>query len=145
ISWGTTVKAYVDAANYINFPDLSIIPLIGGVSLSDSSLHSNHLAFTLAQKYQAHSYSFYAPVIAENKKIRDILYHSEIVKKILELGKKVDLAVIGVGNPQKSQTYRNMVYISLNEEKESNREHAIGDILTTFYDKDGKIVHTPLT
>lgn len=145
ISWGTTVKAFVDAANYVDFPNLEVVPLIGGVSITDTALHSNHLSFTLGQKYKAYSNSFYAPVIAENKEIKKFLYNSEVVQNILEKGRSVDLAVIGVGNPQKSKTYRHMGYITSEEEQEINEKNAIGDILTTFYDQEGEPVITSLT
>lgn len=145
ISWGTTVKAYVDAANYVDFPNLKVIPLIGGVSISDTTLHSNHLAYTLSQKYNGSSYSFYAPVIAESKEIKEILYNSEVVQHTLEEIRKVDLAIIGVGNPQKSKTYRNMGYVTSEEEKEFIEQNAIGDMLTTFYNQNGEPVETSLS
>lgn len=145
VSWGTTIKAYIDAASYIDFPNLEIVPLIGGASIIDTALHSNHLAFTLGQKYNSYSHSFYAPVFAENKEIKNILHQSEVVQKILEKGRNVDFSVIGVGNPQKSQTYRKMGYITSQEEKEIEEQHAIGDILTTFYDENGLPVATSLS
>lgn len=145
IGWGTTVKAYVDSANYLNYSNISIVPLIGGVSTQENSLHSNYLAFTLAHKYSAHSSSFYAPAIAENTEIKNTLYNSEFVQDILKKGRNVDLAIVGVGNPLESKTYRNMGYISIEEEKELIKKNAVGDILTTFYNNDGKSVKTSLS
>lgn len=145
IGWGTTVKAYVDATQYLSYPNLSIIPLIGGVSVSETSLHSNHLAFTLGQKYSANSSAFYAPAIAENIENKKILYNSEIVQNTLEEGRNVDLAIIGIGNPKESKTYRNMGYISTDEEKEISEKNAIGDILTTFFNSNGEPVETSLS
>lgn len=145
IGWGSTVKYFVEAANYLNYPQLSIIPLMGGVSLSEISLHSNHLVFTLGQKYNAKTNLLYAPAIAENIEVREIVANSEIVQAMLTKGKNVDLAIIGVGNPVKSLTYRNMGYMSDEEESEIIKKNAIGDILATFFDKSGKPVDTSLS
>lgn len=145
IGWGSTVKYFVEAANYLNYPQLSIIPLMGGVSLSEISLHSNHLVFTLGQKYNAKTNLLYAPAIAENIEVREIVANSEIVQAMLTKGKNVDLAIIGVGNPVKSLTYRNMGYMSDEEESEIIKKNAIGDILATLFDKSGKPVDTSLS
>lgn len=145
ISWGTTLKAYVDAAGYFNCPHLSIVPMIGGVGLSEIEWHSNHLAFTLGQKYNAKSSFFYAPAIAENIEIKQALYNSQIIQEVLEAGRNVDLAIIGVGNPRQSKTYRDMGYISDLEEKEIINRDVIGDILTTFYNSEGEPVETSLS
>lgn len=145
IGWGSTVYKYVQAAHYLNFPNLSIIPLMGGVSVSEASLHSNHLVFTLSQKYNGKSELLYAPAIAESMDVKEILSKSEIVRSILTKGKNVDLAVIGVGNPKKSQTYRNMGYMTEEEEYEIIKEDAIGDILATFFNSKGDQVNTSLS
>lgn len=145
IGWGTTVYEFVNAAHYLNCPQLSIIPLMGGVSLSEVAHHSNHLAVTLAQKYRAQSHLLYAPAIAETIEVKNALVNSHVVQSILSKGRNVDLAIIGVGNPMESLTYRDMGYITKKEEKSIIEEQAIGDILATFYNKEGNTVETSLS
>lgn len=145
IGWGSTVKHYIQAARYANFPHLSIVPLMGGVSLSEVSLHTNHLVFTLGQKYNAVSNLLYAPAIAESMEVKKVLVNTDLVQSMLTKGKNVDLAIIGVGNPVASQTYRNMGYMTDEEEIEILKANAIGDILATFFDDKGEAVDTSLS
>lgn len=145
IGWGTTIQKFVEAANHLDYPDLSIVPLMGGVSLSEVKIHSNHLVFTLGQKYNAIVNLLYAPAIAENLEVKHILTNSKIVQSLLNKGKDVDLAVISVGNPRESRTYREMGYITEMEQQEIIAEKAVGDILASFFNDDGNLVNTSLS
>ena len=145
VGWGSTIHKFVQEADYLNYPNLSIVPLMGGVSLSAIQLHSNHLVFTLGQKYNSNSSLFYAPAIAENRETKKVLNNSEIVKTILAKAREVDLAIIGIGNPQKSITYREMGYVTENENNDMKKNNIIGDILATFLNEKGESVKTDLS
>jgi len=145
IGWGTTLYEFVQATDYVETTDLTIIPMMGGVGSSEIHLHSNHLVFTLAQKYNAKEKMLYAPAIAESKEMKKILNESETVTDVLNSAKSVDLAIIGVGNPIESSTYKNMGYVSEIEREEINNSEAIGDILATFFNEKGKPVNTSVS
>lgn len=141
IGWGTTVFEFVQQTNYFSFENLTVIPLIGGVGISDVSYHSNHLAFTLAQKYNCEVKYFYAPAISESLEMKKTFEASKLVGSILTEGRNVDMAIVGVGNPIVSSTYRQFGYINEKELKEIEESNAIGDIAATFFDKNGDPVH----
>lgn len=143
IGWGTTVYEYVNHATYNQFSNLTIIPLIGGFDFTEINIHSNHLAFTLAQKYQCNVRYFYAPAIAQSISEKKLFMQSELVKSILECGRNVDMAIVGVGNPIQSLTYRKLGYIDDVEELEKKR--LVGDIGATFFNEDGKPIHTNIS
>src|SRR5699024_1722526 len=145
VGWGSTIHKFVQEADYLNYPNLSIVPLMGGVSLSAIQLHSNHLVFTLEQKYNSNSILFYASAIAENRETKKVLNNSDIVKTILAKAREVDLAIIGIGNPQKSITYREMGYVTENENNDMKKNNIIGDILATFLNEKGESVKTDLS
>mgnify|MGYP000884552242 CR=1 FL=1 len=137
IGWGTTLFEFVNATRYLNAPQLKIIPLIGGGGYSNVNFHSNVLAFSLAKKYDCQANFFYAPAIAENITMKNTFEESGLVKEVMEEGKTVDVAVIGVGNPQKSATYRKLQYFSEEESDEIRKKRIVGDVLTSFYDDNG--------
>lgn len=141
IGWGTTIFEYAQQASYFSFEDLTIVPLIGGVGISDIRYHSNHLAFTLAQKYNCDVNYFYAPAISETLKMKKTFEESEFVRSILTLGRNVDMAIVGIGNPILSSTYRQFGYINENELKEIKDSQAVGEIGATFFDKNGEPVY----
>lgn len=142
LGWGTTIYEYVQHANYTNYKDLSVIPLMGGMGMSEFQYHSNHLAFVLAQKYNCAVNYFYAPAIAETLHIKKVLESTELVNLILEMGQKVDMAIVGVGNPMLSSTYRQFGYIHDQELKEIQDSNAVGDICATFFDNNCHPVNT---
>ncbi|OCG01837.1 sugar-binding transcriptional regulator [Gilliamella sp. wkB112] len=145
IGWGTTIYEYVQQANYRNFSDLSIVPLIGGMGMSEFQYHSNHLAFILAQKYGCNVNYFYSPAIADTVKIKKILEDTELVRTILNMGKNVDMAIMGVGNPVLSSSYRQFGYIHESDVIELEKSQAIGDIGATFFDKNANAVDTNIS
>lgn len=145
IGWGTTVFEYVQQASYLNTNNLEIIPLIGGIGINDVQFHSNHLAFQLAEKYSANANYFYAPAIAESVDVKNLFVSTELFKQIYSKARKVDIAVVGVGNPIASSTYRNLGYISDSEMKEIQASKASGDILGSFFDQEGIPINTSFT
>lgn len=140
IGWGSTLYEYVEHANLLNLNHLKITPLIGGIGLSEVRFHSNHLAFVLSEKYNSEVSYFYAPAIADTLEVKETLLKSELIKEIIEEGKKVDLAILGVSDPIRSSTYKELKYISEEEAALLKSEHAIGDIGSTIFTVDG----TPL-
>ena len=142
IGWGTTIYEFVQAVNYQNKSDLSIVPLIGGVGNTDVQYHSNHLAFILAQKYNCKVNYFYAPAIAESIQMKNSFEQSEIVKETINKGKNVDIAILGVGNPIESSTYSQLGYINKDEAQEIMKNKVVGDIAANFFDENGESVNT---
>lgn len=140
IGWGSTLYEYVEQANLLNLNHLKITPLIGGIGLSEVRFHSNHLAFVLSEKYNCDVSYFYAPAIADTLEVKETLLHTELIKEIIDEGKNVDFAILGVSDPIRSSTYKKLKYISTEEAELLKREHAIGDIGSTIFTADG----TPL-
>lgn len=140
IGWGSTLYEYVEQANLLNLNHLKITPLIGGIGLSEVRFHSNHLAFVLSEKYKCDVSYFYAPAIADTLEVKETLLHTELIKEIIDEGKNVDFAILGVSDPIRSSTYKKLKYISTEEAELLKREHAIGDIGSTIFTADG----TPL-
>lgn len=145
IGWGTTVFEYVEQASFLHTEHLKIIPLLGGVGLSHVKYHANHLAFTLAQKYGCDVSYFYAPAIAESKDMKTAFLQSELIRKTLQEGKTTDLAILGIGNPIQSSTYRSFGYIEPTDIQDLIDHQAIGDIGSTFFNKEGKAVQTDIS
>lgn len=140
IGWGSTLFEYVNQASLLNLDQLKITPLIGGIGLSEVRFHSNHLAFVLSEKYNCDVSYFYAPAIADTLEVKEALLNTELISEIIDEGKHVDLAILGVSDPIRSSTYKKLKYISKEEAALLKSEHAIGDIGSTIFTADG----TPL-
>lgn len=145
LGWGTTIFEYVNEASYVNSNSLEIIPLIGGIGIHDTQYHSNHLAFRLSEKYSGGVSYFYAPAIAESKEVRDLFASTTLYKDIYKKALNVDIAILGVGNPIESSTYKKLGYFSEEEENQIRESEAIGDIVGSFFDEKGECVKIPVT
>ncbi|BAK94325.1 winged helix-turn-helix transcriptional regulator [Tetragenococcus halophilus] len=145
IGWGSTLNKFAEAASYHHFEDLSIVPLIGGVDVSNVKNQSNHLAFILSQKYNCHMDYFYAPAIAESLEMKEAFDKSQFIRDIIQKGKNVDMAIAAVGNPIESSSYRKLGYFSEEDAREMKEKNVIGDILATFFNKNGERVPTNIS
>ncbi|MER2173635.1 MAG: sugar-binding transcriptional regulator [Carnobacterium sp.] len=145
VSWGTTLAEFVDEMPFLQYPNVTVIPIMGGVGYSNVLYHSNHLAFLLAQKLNTNSTYFYAPALADTKKLKESLLESKMISVALSEGKDVDVAIVGVGNPVRSSTYRDLGYFTNSDIKELEEKGAIGDVAATFFDKDGQPVDTDVS
>lgn len=145
IGWGSTLNQFVEAASYHNFGDLSIIPLIGGIDVTDVKNQSNHLAFTLAQKYNCQVDYFYAPAIAESFEMKQTFEQSQFIQNIIHKGQNVDMAITAVGNPIESSSYRELGYFNEEDAHEMKEKEVVGDILATFFNQQGQSVSTNIS
>lgn len=145
LSWGTTLAEFVDEMPYLQFPDTQIVPLMGGVGYSNVLFHSNHLAFLLAQKLNSTSTYFYAPALADTQKLKESLLESQMISVALEEGKDVDAALVGIGDPIRSSTWRELGYFNNTDIKELEEKGAIGDIAANFFDENGEPVNTTVS
>ncbi|MFC0233415.1 sugar-binding transcriptional regulator [Vagococcus entomophilus] len=146
LSWGTTLADMVECIPFGSWPDLKIQPLVGGISSEHVYFDTNHLVFCLAEKLSAHCRYFYAPALAENLAFAEMLNGTKIVQTTLKGAKSVDLAVIGVGNPQVASTWENLGYIGEEEFKSiGEMEHVVGDAVGSLFDAQGKTIQCDLT
>lgn len=144
ISWGSTLAKFVQEYPYEQHQQLKIIPLVGGMGRSLVEIHSNLLAYQLSQKMNTGCSYLYAPAMVETAELKRRLIESEDIAMVLEEGRNVDMAVVGIGNPYEGSTMATMQYLT-GEDLESLKEAgAIGDIGSRFYDQSGNEIKHPL-
>lgn len=145
IGWGSTLYEFIQAAHPMPYQHLSIVPLMGGASVESLHLHSNHLCFQLAEKYQASVSYYYAPAIADTALQKEELMHSSFIKEAHKKALAVDLALVSIGNPAQSSTYKQLGVVSVEDEADIHQKEVIGDALATFYDQNGESIDTNLS
>lgn len=144
ISWGKSVSNFVEAFPFAKNNHLHVVPLIGGMGRSDIDLHSNILSLKLAQKLQASASYLYAPAMVQSKDVHQRLIESEDIKGVLEEGKNVDIAVIGIGNPTVQSTMEEIGYLSDENIVSLKAHHAVADINSFFLGENGTLLDHPL-
>lgn len=144
ISWGTTLLAFVEEYPYERKENIHIVPIIGGMGHNQVHLHSNQLAYKLAEKMNTSCSYLYAPAMVENSDLRERLTNTSEIAHVLKEARSVDLAIVGVGAPTNESTLVEMGYLK-EENLTSLREvGAVGNIGSSFFDTAGTEIDHPL-
>lgn len=145
LSWGTTLADMIEEIPYSSFPNIEICPLVGGVSSEHLYFDTNHLVFQLAEKLNSRCRYFYAPALAESIDLAEVLEKTELIGTAIEAAKKVDLAIIGVGNPNEHSTWRQLGYINKQDMLIIGNTKVKGDAVASLFDKNGKTVNNEIS
>lgn len=145
LSWGTTLADMIDALPYYSFPSINVCPLVGGVSGEHLYFDTNHLAFRLSEKLNSQCQYAYIPALAESTELAAVLIQSQLMHTIMTAAKKVDLAIIGVGNPVKRSTWNELGYFGKEEMEAIKKDQIKGDALASLFDKNGQTVDNTIS
>ncbi|MFS0907015.1 sugar-binding transcriptional regulator [Priestia aryabhattai] len=143
ISWGSTLAELVKEYPFERKEQMNIVPLVGGMGTQHVEIHANQLAYELAKKMSCACSYLYAPAIVETKELKERLVSMREISSVLEEGKKVDVALIGLGNPYKG-SMRKLGYLKDNDLKQLRDTSVVGDIGSRFFDELGVVVNHPL-
>lgn len=138
ISWGRTLASVVEEFPFQKRKSMLIVPLVGGMGRNNVQIHANQLAYRLANKVNGDCTYLYAPAIVETSELKERLIESEDISSVLQEGKNVDMAVIGIGNPYKESTMKEIGYVKKDDIEELKSSGVIGDINSKFFDSSGK-------
>lgn len=143
ISWGETLYYMVNEFPYERYQDITVLPLVGGIGRQRIEIHSNQLAYQLSQKIGGKYEFLYAPALVESIDLKNQLLDSTDIHSLLNEIKRVELAIVGIGNPYDS-TIAEMGYLRKEDMDELKKHQAIGDINSRFINRDGKEIPSPI-
>jgi DNA-binding transcriptional regulator LsrR (DeoR family) len=139
ITPGTAVQAVTQAIDASRSYKIEIVPILGAVQ-GEIKTDMNYLATHMADSLGAKSYQLNAPAFVDTPEHCETLQNMKPVKDILDIARKADVALLGVGtvDPEAS---RFVQYTALSAE-EMNRIAEIcggvGEISAHVYDIEGQ-------
>ncbi len=139
IGWGSAVLEVVRAMPALELQQAVVVQLIGSVSHGSLPVDGSEVTRALAQKLSA-SYRFLpAPLIVNSDEAAETLLQQRAIKETLSAGRTVDVALIGIGSTEPElSTLMKAGYISDQDLKDLKSGGAVGDVLSTHLDADGK-------
>ncbi len=137
ISWGNSLRGLVDHFPFMNHPDVTVIPLIGGLSDDYFDIQSNQLSYDLARKMRGKAKYLYAPALVSNQMIHEELSNNRAIQSVLEEGRFVELALIGISSLDQETNMRRIGYLSVDDVSELTNKEVVGVINSRFFDKNG--------
>jgi DNA-binding transcriptional regulator LsrR (DeoR family) len=139
LTWGTTIRGFVDALPYERNQDATVVPLIGGMGSSFFELHSNQLAYDFARKLRAKCQYVYAPALVSDPGVRRSLLETEAIRDVLSRGKQADFALMGVSSPYyENHTLARLGYLSAADIDRLKTAGVAGDVNLNFFDAQGR-------
>ncbi len=144
-TWGRTMGSMIDRPVDYKPRKADFVPLVGGPGTLDSKYHVNTIIYNVAKAFGATSHFIDAAAVVEKKETKEDIINSNYFKKILDMWKNINIAVVGIGAPLASS---NMIWTGFYGNKEIdelNNLNAVGDICSRFYDINGVLVESDVT
>ncbi|WP_214079476.1 MULTISPECIES: sugar-binding transcriptional regulator [unclassified Mesotoga] len=139
LGWGNTIFTVAESIEKLERPDWHLIPLSGGTArLADKRFNINHIVQNFATRLSARAVPMYLPFIFENAHQLENTKQSLEYVNIQRLWDSLDIIICSVGySIARSPMFReNLLDVSYADELE--RCNVVGDILTHYYDINGK-------
>ena len=121
ITGGKAVSALVDGLEIDREWDVTVVPLTGGVQ-GKYFTDVNHLATRLANRLGGKTMLLHAPLFAESQAQRDMLMEVSSIKEVLDLARRANVALVGVGSVQPAESS----YYDLHPVPEADRKMLVG-------------------
>ncbi|CUH68890.1 Transcriptional regulator LsrR [Thalassovita autumnalis] len=121
ITGGKAVSALVDSLEVERAWDVTVVPLTGGVQ-GKYFTDVNHLATRLAERLGGKTMLLHAPLFAESQAQRDMLMEVSSIKEVLDLARRANVALVGVGSVQPAESS----YYDLHPVPEADRKMLVG-------------------
>jgi deoxyribonucleoside regulator len=137
VTWGHTVYHVVNHLKPMAVNDLTLVQIAGGLGTIEGA-DNNTLTMMLGQKLGAKAHVIPAPVIVRNRAIRDTLFKEQKIQQTLEIAKKAELVIFGVGMIGQDGMLWESGFLNTGDTAKLKRAGAVGAICGRFFDASGQ-------
>ncbi len=143
VGWGRTLTASLQSFRPAHSHGVTVMSLLGG-AVESRFANPIDYSWRLASRLGAECYLFPAPLIVDSPETKRRLIEKCGLDKLYALAKKLDLAVLSVGDigPNASSLARHLA--TEKELAELIALGCVGDAMCNFFDKDGASVAHPI-
>ncbi len=138
LSWGTTLRAVVDALPMKYWPHMTVVQILGGLGNPAAEIHGADLARRMAQSFGAKLRLLPAPGVVKSRLVRDALVEDPQIEGTLALAEKANVVILGVGIPLHGSVVQRSGILSREEILRFTEDGAVGDIALRFLDNQGR-------
>ncbi|WP_409376853.1 sugar-binding transcriptional regulator [Candidatus Sordicultor fermentans] len=121
---------------------LRVIQIMGGYGKLKGEVMAVELARKIAEAFQGDVVYLLAPAFAQDPQAKEAIENQEKIKRVMDLAKTVDIALVGIGGVSPVSTLMDTGEIYPQEREELLREGAVGNICGNFYDIEGNQVES---
>ena len=138
--WGRTLYELAESMEPQPGRDVLFVPMLGGIGQIKPSLQVHSIIQKVSDAFGGRWIQYYVPGIVDSKDLRAQLMQTANVQEMLGLWKRMNKAVVGIGETPVSSEIIFQDNVA-DIEKNGLVEHgAVGDICMRFFDRDGQPV-----
>jgi len=143
VGWGATLHMSLKALGGQPCERLSVVSLLGGMTHS-RAVNPSAVARRIADAFGADCYQLTAPVMVADETVRAALWSEPGLRELLERARRVDLALVSVGDVSEEATLFREGILPLSALASLQAAGAVGDVLCHFIDAEGNVVDHPV-
>lgn len=144
ISWGTTMYEVAKAMKQSVVENVTVVQLNGFLYDNTSNDFVFGVVKGIGDRLNARVNYLYVPAFVSSTKIKSAFMDDRNIRNILELAKKSNIALFGLGYPDRSSMVSQYGYISNDELEQLYSAKVAGDICCRFFNVNGKIINNEL-
>jgi DNA-binding transcriptional regulator LsrR (DeoR family) len=147
VGQGRNVSSVAHHMGVITPRDCKFVCGIGGIHPRGGRFNADHICRQLAKKYGGSSETLYAPAYAENKDQKLAFMQNATVKQTLDLARKADMAIVGVGDMSENSYMVDLGWFTADEVVQSRlNQGVVGDFAGyDFFDIQGQAANTVMS
>ncbi len=143
ISWGTTLRAMVDAVHAMDCHNSQVVQLIGGLGMPESEAHATYILRRLVAQIGSKLSILNVPGIVDNIGVKKAVLSDSHVRELFEMFAKIDIAFVGIGVPTpESVVMRDGTILTKDQMEMLMEKGAVGDICLRYFDENGKSIQS---
>lgn len=140
-SYGRSLASTIGHLQPTRKVNMTVVQVIGALGTSNPFLEGPDLVRELATQYGAAYRYLYAPLIVEDRRMRDLLVQEPAVQQSLSLGRRSDVVIIGIGSLNAGASGGIWFgYLSEREQAWVRNIGAVGHMSAQFFDAQGKLL-----
>jgi len=144
VNWGLTLRETVSLMRMPGRLDVRVVPVVGGIGVIESGIHTNSIARKLADVIGGISYVINAPAILDSSEAKEILMKDSNTREVFELLRELTCAVFSFSDLGPHASYVKTGLIKDEEVEYLKRAGAVGDVNLDFLNRRGEHVESML-
>lgn len=145
LAWGSTLSAFVQNLPKLDFPEIKIVQMLGGLGSPEADVHSSDLVRRLSEKMGGVGRILSSPGIVSSKDVKIGLLEDVYIRETLSMAASASIAFVGIGNAAPDSVLMSQSDILPGETlRELKSRGAVGDISLRFFDVDGNMINHPI-
>jgi len=142
VAYGKTIFEMIHYLTPKKIPGLRVIQIMGGYGKLKGDVMAVELARRIAENFDGQVVYLMAPAFAKDQTTRDAIMSNEGVFKVLDMSRKADIALVGIGGVSESSTLLDTEDLYDYEIEELRKKKVVGNICGNFYYETGTIIET---